>query len=364
MKKLEYTIRFVTPAFLGNAEQKAQWRTPSFKALLRQWWRVVKAKELLEKNVSPNSLHTEIRKHEGRLFGHAWLEKTNDQGKWAMRSRVLLRLNPWASGGLAHWDRSGIGQVSDGKQSVPADVYLGYGPVSPKSKPKNKPQPYLTNPPAIGAREKAVLSIMFPEECQQEMHDTLTLINVFGAIGSRSRNGWGSLQLDEALELDANEIGAFTRPFEPCFELDWPHAIGRDTKPLLWKTDISPSWQTVVNTLGQVRKDMRMEVKGLGSGRMIKATHILGYPVTKNDNPRWGSKERLASQIRFKVMQTAEGHAGLITHVPCAVPERLLILLDEQDRRWVRDNQARIWQEIHKVLDGMTSIDRIEGSIQ
>ncbi len=28
MNKLEYTVRFVTPAFLGNAEQKGQWRTP------------------------------------------------------------------------------------------------------------------------------------------------------------------------------------------------------------------------------------------------------------------------------------------------------------------------------------------------
>lgn len=39
MKKLEYQVSFTTPAFLGNAEQQAQWRTPPFKALIRQWWR-------------------------------------------------------------------------------------------------------------------------------------------------------------------------------------------------------------------------------------------------------------------------------------------------------------------------------------
>ncbi len=43
MKKLEYQVAFTTPAFLGNADQQAQWRTPPFKALLRQWWRVVHA---------------------------------------------------------------------------------------------------------------------------------------------------------------------------------------------------------------------------------------------------------------------------------------------------------------------------------
>ncbi len=44
MRKLEYQVTFNTPAFLGNADQQAQWRTPPFKALLRQWWRVASAK--------------------------------------------------------------------------------------------------------------------------------------------------------------------------------------------------------------------------------------------------------------------------------------------------------------------------------
>jgi hypothetical protein len=37
---LTYRVSFTTPAFLGDAEQNGQWRTPPFKALLRQWWRV------------------------------------------------------------------------------------------------------------------------------------------------------------------------------------------------------------------------------------------------------------------------------------------------------------------------------------
>ena len=40
MQKLEYQVRFLIPAFLGNAEQSGQWRTPPFKALLRHWWRM------------------------------------------------------------------------------------------------------------------------------------------------------------------------------------------------------------------------------------------------------------------------------------------------------------------------------------
>ena len=46
MLTLLYTLSFNTPAFLGNADQQAQWRTPPIKALIRQWWRVVKASTL------------------------------------------------------------------------------------------------------------------------------------------------------------------------------------------------------------------------------------------------------------------------------------------------------------------------------
>lgn len=43
MKTFRYRLIFSTPAFLGNASQQGQWRTPPVKALLRQWWRVAVA---------------------------------------------------------------------------------------------------------------------------------------------------------------------------------------------------------------------------------------------------------------------------------------------------------------------------------
>ncbi len=35
MKKLEYTVLFNTPAFLGDAEQNGRWRTPPFNRVLK-----------------------------------------------------------------------------------------------------------------------------------------------------------------------------------------------------------------------------------------------------------------------------------------------------------------------------------------
>ncbi|MGH6893265.1 MAG: CRISPR-associated ring nuclease Csm6 [Dongiaceae bacterium] len=99
MKKLEYTVRFTSPAFL--AEQNGQWRTPPFKALLRQWWRVAYAAE----HAFPKDTKA-MRHEEGVLFGHAWLEDDRDVrgGKIAARkSLVRIRLDRWDEGKLRSW---------------------------------------------------------------------------------------------------------------------------------------------------------------------------------------------------------------------------------------------------------------------
>ncbi|NJD67383.1 MAG: hypothetical protein FIA90_01710, partial [candidate division NC10 bacterium] len=88
MRTLEYKVTFTTPAFLGNAEQQAQWRTPPFKALLRQWWRVAAARDCAFN-------HARLREAEARLFGAA-----NDKGGESQMSQVRLRLDIWAQGSL------------------------------------------------------------------------------------------------------------------------------------------------------------------------------------------------------------------------------------------------------------------------
>jgi CRISPR-associated protein Cmr1 len=103
MIECSYRLTFNTPAFLGNAEQNGQWRTPPIKALLRQWWRVAYAAEHAQ------GLSVEAMRHaEGVLFGHAWLENDRDaRGNKvaARRSEVRLRLGSWERGTLQSWDR-------------------------------------------------------------------------------------------------------------------------------------------------------------------------------------------------------------------------------------------------------------------
>jgi len=122
MNELNYTVHFNTPAFLGNAEQNGQWRTPPIKALIRQWWRIRMAKQYQYD-------YRRLRESEGDLFGNAWL--TDAQGNPLHRkSRIAVRLQSWHEGTLTSqaWPGGPIESVTttrDGKGSVSADVYLG-----------------------------------------------------------------------------------------------------------------------------------------------------------------------------------------------------------------------------------------------
>ena len=173
MSELTYQVSFNTPAFLGNAEQQAQWRTPPFKALLRQWWRVVKAADV-------GYDHRRLLAQEQELFGSAG---DNVQGG---RSKVQLRLSSWDAGTMTALPRMDSLEHSEVKRDgqavkVGTAVYLGFGPVTTQGMRS-----------AIAPATPAVtLKLRCPTEEESTLRKTMQLAAWFGTLGSRSRNGWG-----------------------------------------------------------------------------------------------------------------------------------------------------------------------------
>jgi len=153
MVKQTYTVRFITPAFLGDAEQNGAWRTPPFKALLRQWWRIAAAQ-------SHGYDHHKLRETEGRLFGNAWLDGDFRQ------SQFKLRLSRWDRGKLGKWPADDpkithpeVKNKHAGKiQPVGMQLYMGYGPLV-----FQKGATALKAGAAIQVNESADLSLLFPE---------------------------------------------------------------------------------------------------------------------------------------------------------------------------------------------------------
>jgi CRISPR-associated protein Cmr1 len=346
-----YTLRFVTPAFLGNAEQNGQWRTPPIKALLRQWWRVVyTAEQAGAVNVAA------MRAAEGRLFGVAAERKGASS-----QSLLRLRLDHWDCGTLDNtkWPRPNIRELQVGQGRVPADVYIGFGPVLPASRKESQP-PRLGRTAIAPDVVENTLRLMLDRRCTDDQHAELlaavALCQWFGCLGSRSRNGWGSLSLSgEGLTPlpTLMELRPYLRPLERCFDADWAHAIGSEAgRPLVWK-GITPAknWREAVLALAQIRFGIRAAAKKFGRNRAISANQLIAYPVTQSGNDAWGQRERFASPLRLKVHRTPQGLVPWGVHLPCALPAALLGKLDANDQRWVRENQLPVWQAVHRELD-------------
>ncbi len=344
MVQQQYTVSFVTPAFLGNAKQQGQWRTPPFKALLRQWWRVAAAK-----NYDYN--HARLREAEGRLFGNAWLKKPD--GKLdASQSLVRLRLDTWRPGKLQSWPVKDP-RLTEIKNPVGAHLYLGYGPLNNE---KSKGTVLKMNA-SLQNGDSAQLTLMFPAKAQGDLIKTLCLIQKFGTLGGRSRNGWGSVEFNGITpQISDNDLlQAVSLPLAQCLTLDWPHALGKDANGLLlWETSLCKDWSDAMRALALIKIRFRT---ALSFDKGFSLRHLLAYPVTKHGVQAWDKPPlpnppaRLANQLRFKAVRRDNGVVGMAYHFPCALPVSLFKLLSLQEQQLVSQKQQETWETVHAVLD-------------
>lgn len=370
MQKMKYQVEFLTPAFLGNARQDGQWRTPPFKALLRQWWRVVWA----ARHGFPEDFAA-MRRDEGRLFGNAWID-----GDFR-KSAVRMRLSKWTTGSLTRnqWGN----QELDGKiqhpevnQPVGPLLYLGYGPlkVDPIKKPGGRRE-YATSlkgNAAIQAGEAADLSIAAPESDVADIRSALALMDAYGTVGGRSRNGWGSFAVEPSNGTpgpdvartappadEGNAVRRCIRPWGEALKLDWPHAIGTDdTGPLVWQTKkMYGDWRDLMRDLAILKIGLRTMFVFPPNARPPHPQpldrHWLSYPITRHGTRQWNRNARLPNSLRFKVRQDPADPKrlrGVIFHVPCRPPADF-----RPDMRAIE----KVWRTTHHFLDKKPSLDRL-----
>lgn len=328
MKKLEYQVSFTTPAFLGNAEQSAQWRTPPFKSLLRQWWRVAYA---AEKNFAVPV--DEIRHEEGVLFGHAWLE--DDQfmrnGKLvktaARKSSVRIRLESEYGQGSNAWGygtQKGVAPLSTGLDTS----YAWFGLIK-----RGDGQPDRT---AISGANKneaiRMLRIAIPDDIEPTFRKTMQLIDAFGLLGSRSRGGWGALHVGGVEALSANNMKRYARHLDNCLENDWAASLALDEGGLcIWHSKSTfNSWDKAMKAIASERKQVRSALKV-----NVDLRPALGF----------ASPGRMPSPLRWKVIP---GQNGDLTVRVFAMPHRL----PDGCGKSLREEQLqRAWKIVCDTLD-------------
>ncbi len=362
------SVRFVTPAFLGGADQAAQWRTPPFKALLRQWWRVV---WVGKSGTSGQSDANELRRAEAELFGSA----ADDRAGTSRASQVTLRLD-WRKGTevtptnwRAKTDKVHHPEAEKAKYYVDAALYLGYGPLDFDKQNGQR----LNRPSALPAGDERELTVKMPPNELGPIKTALRLAHAFGGLGSRSRNGWGSLHFEQGglspEELEgflepknrkAREwLRPFSRPWRNALYVDWCHAIGQDDEKrlLIWRTEAMDRWEEVMKRLAEVKIAFRTKLSAVNP-RPFSERHVLAYPVTSHGLP--GRKDkRLANQILFKVLPQGGRYVGVIVHLPHGVPADLWSIRNRQEEKQLRALQQNAWSTVHRVLDSRHDLQRL-----
>ena len=354
-----YHVNFTTPAFLGNAQQQAQWRTPPLKALLRQWWRVAVAQQV--------RYNTEtLRQQENALFGTA----ADGEGD-SRQSLIRIRLSHWNMGKLTSWkglEQESIPHAEAEKSQylVGPHAYLGYGPLDGRG----GTQFSRKEGTAIQAGDTATFSLAFVPRREmdadtQRQHErniqiALWLMDRYGTLGGRSRNGWGSLSLqpadDGTAALDGQLGSTLKLPWQDALQRDWPHALGTDAKgALVWQTAAFDDWKKLMQELARTKIALRTQFKFPHErpDGLVHDRHWLSYPVTTHGVKTWGGNARLPNSLRFKV-RPAPGNpqqlVGVIFHVPCLPPPAF-----QPDLRAIE----RVWQTVHALLDAQPALRRI-----
>jgi len=177
MRTIEATYRITTPMFCSGADQtRAELRLPSFKGVLRFWWRAMSFGRL-------GASLAELARAESALFGSAH----------GGQSRVLLRLDAPQLGGGA------LGEQPHFRPGT-WEGYVGYGLTDAKARPRRQ---FVRPGTTFTVR---VIGPRLDADDWARLRTAMILLGMFGGMGGRSRKGWGSLTVQRL--NDGGEVWA------------------------------------------------------------------------------------------------------------------------------------------------------------
>ena len=194
--EIEVTYRVVTPLFCAGADSThPEIRLPSFKGVLRFWWRALawlRCRADLEA----------IRRQEDALFGSA------GGGQSCVSMRLELTTNPpiVRKGEVLTVSRTGGDVVGEGAR------YLGYGVMEAfASKKRGTKNGQLTR-----ACRRAPFDFTVHMRCRDlddtdlaSLKDALVVLGTLGGMGAKSRKGYGSLAIQS---LRVSGVNQWSRP--------------------------------------------------------------------------------------------------------------------------------------------------------
>ena len=182
LDELKLSFEVLTPMFMGGASQAAELRPPSFKGLLRFWYRGVDPG--FNKPWDKNGPHQISR--EEYLFGGS----TNGAGQ----SPFWLRINSTKDAPVRSWDRSLVAKFNrgTGKNTRNGLIYLGF----PFQMKGNEDQTAI-QPGFVFEVRCLIPEGKNSEALRRALLASWWCLSHLGGAGSRARRGFGGLALRE-----------------------------------------------------------------------------------------------------------------------------------------------------------------------
>lgn len=322
-KTHDITLEVLTPMFLGGAHQDAEIRPGAIKSIIRYWWRVAMG------NIPLEELHHQEKKLWGGVHnGNA--------------CRSLVELAMQADIKAITLD-SMLGKKTTKHPEAPTHPLSLIGYLAGMGH-FNYKKGFLKKAFVPGNTLK--LTISYPAEYHEIMEKTLYLFNKFGALGARSRNGFGSFATDsfnDTCHIKSDDIGSILgRQKQP-----YPHTLGHDDRGLLlWKSAKGfDNYKEAMEYLGQIYLDLRVS-KHFKYEQKVGNRHLLGYPIMHHDVKSWGGPGgRMPSQLHWTIRKNNDKKLNIqVLHLPHAL---------DKERQWFAELEPveKIWGYVYDFLD-------------
>ena len=186
--QLDVTFELITPAYAGSAEQADTdgLRPPTLKALLRFWWRTL----------HPELSSNELFERESQLFGSA----TTGQGLRVVPSGPIKE-NEEVPAKYEPGEK-----IRKNNNLIPNATfplfYMAYG-----TQGDNNTSPRKRTRAGSTYSYRLISKSNCSTEEWHEIISALWLLTTFGGIGTRSRRGFGSLQVKEIKSIGTSPLG-------------------------------------------------------------------------------------------------------------------------------------------------------------
>jgi len=293
VKRLTFDLEFITPAFIGGANQQAELRPASFVGLLRWWWRALKGECNIEK----------LREEEIKIFG----------GDGKIASPVYLRVEGDVSKGEDLINEYRLSWNFDRNRRALIGPHAGVGYLHYSMVALNKRREF------IKAGSRLRLTLIGKDEFLKHYIASLWALIFLGGVGARSRRGGGNLTV---IDYNPKDLGISFIPtgyFDEWLVENLKRAkdlVGSSKTPCNEysnlknvKLVLSPrefnTWVEALNDIGN--RFMNFRVK---NRQRVFDTAVFGIPV-RHSNGQFVRAEdditRRSSPVVIKVVKTPKG---------------------------------------------------------